>query len=76
MHLGGSICFYGRLSAQIRGRAADVSADCSRLDHLRDEYMDYRRMKLYPFEIEILVKLIISVILPFVLLLVDRYLLP
>lgn len=65
-----------RSVARRNTRTANLSEAYPRLNHLRDEYMDYRRMKLYPFEVEILVKLIISVILPFILLLVNRYLLP
>lgn len=56
-------------------RTAEQSGAYAKLNQVRSEYMDYRKMKLYPFEVEILIKLIISVILPFIVLLVDKYLL-
>lgn len=44
------------------------------LEKLRNEYQDYSAVKLYPFEIEILIKLASSVILPILFLLIQDYL--
>ena len=43
------------------------------LSYLREEYLAYKNVKLYPFEIEIFAKLISSVVLPFVFLLIQNY---
>lgn len=43
------------------------------LYRLRNEYLDYKTVKLYPFEVEIFIKLISSVILPVIFLLIQIY---
>jgi len=42
------------------------------LNRIRSEYLDYQNIKLYPFEMGILVKLITSVVLPIIFLLIKQ----
>ena len=46
----------------------------SELEALRNEYADYREVRLYPFEINIIVKLISSILLPIGLAVIQLYL--
>lgn len=43
-----------------------------KLSRIRSEYLDYQNVKLYPFEVGILVKLITSVVLPLLFLLIKQ----
>lgn len=43
------------------------------LQRIRKEYQDYNNVRLYPFQIDIIIKLISSVLLPIVFLTIDQY---
>ena len=45
------------------------------LDRVRQEYQDYQSLRLYPFQINILLKLISSLVLPILFLVIDSYVL-
>ena len=45
------------------------------LDRVRQEYQDYQNLRLYPFQINILLKLISSLVLPILFLVIDSYVL-
>lgn len=44
------------------------------LQRLRNEYDDYQSVRLYPFQIDILLKLVSSILLPLVFVVIDQYL--
>ena len=45
------------------------------LDRVRQEYQDYQNLRLYPFQINILLKLVSSLVLPIFFLVIDSYVL-
>lgn len=44
------------------------------LERIRREYQDYQNVRLYPFQIDIIFKLVSSVVLPVLFLVIDQYL--
>ncbi|AZH25529.1 fatty acid desaturase family protein [Haloplanus aerogenes] len=58
------------------GNTTDLQevTDQLRLQHIREEYQNYQNVRLYPFQVDIIVKLVSSVVLPLVFLAIDQYL--
>lgn len=51
----------------------DLIASYLELYRLRNEYQDYKNVKLYPFEFETFLKLVTSVMLPFMIWVIETY---
>jgi len=70
---------YYTLSQKIKNRHQNIPDEniltYFQLSYLREEYLTYKNVKLYPFEIGIFAKLMSSVVLPFVFILIQNYLL-
>jgi hypothetical protein len=67
--------YVGITNSLALGESNGINAIVSHLEllRIRNEYQDYRAVKLYPFETKIFAKLISSVVLPFAFLLIQLY---